>query len=111
MLFKVWFCVIVLFLWSFGAVWRCEMCGFLWWCGVVWCVAFCGGVALQSTKKTRRQPQAVEWLILVSQRLNESTGKLGLQSLSLGPCLFLQCPVQRNKPKAVLRWVDGWIGG
>jgi hypothetical protein len=49
--------------------------------------------------------RAVEWVLLVWQRLNEGLTKLGLLDLVFGPSHFLSCPVQMNKPKAILRLV------
>ena len=47
--------------------------------------------------------RAVEWVICVWQRLNEGLGKLGLPELTLGPAIFLQCPIEVNKPKAIYK--------
>jgi len=47
--------------------------------------------------------QAVEWLICVWQRLNEGLAKLGLLDVVFGPGIFLGCPIEANKPKAILR--------
>ena len=47
--------------------------------------------------------QAVEWVICVWQRLNDGLAKLGLLDLVFGPCIFLLCPVEVNKPKVILR--------
>ena len=48
--------------------------------------------------------RATEWVVCVWQRLNEGLAKLGLHHLVFGPSLFLSCPVQINKPKAILRY-------
>jgi len=47
--------------------------------------------------------QIVEWIICVWQRLNEGLAKLGLLDIVFGPGIFLSCPVEPNKPNAILR--------
>ena len=47
--------------------------------------------------------RAIEWVICVWLRLNEGLSKLGLSDIMFGPSHFLACPVEVNKPKAILR--------
>ncbi|XP_070559600.1 cortactin-binding protein 2-like isoform X2 [Ptychodera flava] len=50
--------------------------------------------------------KAVEWICGVWQRLNACLTKLGLSELVLGPRHFFACPIEVNKPKAILRWLS-----
>lgn len=50
--------------------------------------------------------RAVEWVVCVWQRLNDGIAKLGLLGMMFGPSHFLNCPVEVNKPKAILRSVS-----
>ncbi|CAH1785168.1 unnamed protein product [Owenia fusiformis] len=50
--------------------------------------------------------KAVEWVIGVWQRLNEGLGKLGLPELVFGPSVFMNCPIEVNKPKTIIRWLS-----
>ncbi|XP_077865899.1 cortactin-binding protein 2-like, partial [Saccoglossus kowalevskii] len=50
--------------------------------------------------------KAVEWIGGVWQRLNACLTKLGLSELVLGPRHFFACPIEVNKPKAILRWLS-----
>lgn len=49
--------------------------------------------------------RAVEWVISVWQKLNDSLSKLGLPDAIMGPSLFMSCPVQSGKPEAIYRWL------
>ncbi|XP_077987160.1 cortactin-binding protein 2-like isoform X2 [Glandiceps talaboti] len=50
--------------------------------------------------------KAVEWICGVWHRLNACLAKLGLSELVLGPRHFFACPIEVNKPKAILRWLS-----
>ena len=46
--------------------------------------------------------RAVEWVVCVWQRLNESLLKLGLPEVVLGPCTFFRCPLERRDPTLIM---------
>ncbi|RUS87332.1 hypothetical protein EGW08_004874 [Elysia chlorotica] len=49
--------------------------------------------------------RAVEWVVCVWQRLNDSLLKLGLPEVVLGPCTFFRCPLERRDPSVILEWM------
>jgi hypothetical protein len=50
--------------------------------------------------------KSVEWIICVWQRLNEQLAKLGLLDVVFGPCFLLNCPIEVDKPKTILKWLN-----
>ncbi|KAK3779987.1 hypothetical protein RRG08_028414 [Elysia crispata] len=49
--------------------------------------------------------RAVEWVVCVWQRLNDSLLKLGLPEVVLGPCTFFRCPLERRDSSVILEWM------
>ena len=53
---------------------------------------------------TQEEPllRAIEWIVCVWQRLNDSLIKLGLPEVIIGPCSFFKCPLEKRDPKLIL---------
>ena len=47
--------------------------------------------------------RAVQWVVMVWQRVNEALVKLGLEDQLFGPSHFLNCPIEANKPKIIYK--------
>ncbi|XP_005097412.1 cortactin-binding protein 2 [Aplysia californica] len=49
--------------------------------------------------------RAIEWVVCVWQRLNDSLNKLGLPEVIMGPCTFFKCPLEKQDHKLILDWL------
>ncbi|KAH9507952.1 hypothetical protein Btru_052450 [Bulinus truncatus] len=52
--------------------------------------------------------RAIEWIVCVWHRLNDSLNKLGLSEVVIGPCMFFKCPLEKQDPKLLLEWVKNF---
>ncbi|KAK0052365.1 cortactin-binding protein 2 [Biomphalaria pfeifferi] len=52
--------------------------------------------------------RAIEWIICVWHRLNDSLNKLGLMEVVIGPCMFFKCPLEKQDHQIILEWMKSF---
>lgn len=46
--------------------------------------------------------RAIEWIVCIGQRLNDSLSKFGIPEVVQGPCMFFKCPLEKQDHKVIL---------